>query len=166
MTSLSAPSSTTAQNLKTENAPVEYTMNETKSPEMDLTTLDNKVEKLSDYMSNGKPTVINFWATWCGPCRMEMPHLEKFAEKYNDDVNILAISDEPVKKLQGFANEYNLDDLKLYQGNSAVFGIRSIPQTYVFDTQGQRVYDIVGATTFENDGVEKSVKALLYNKKE
>src|SRR5438045_7638657 len=53
----------------------------------------------------GKPLVINFWGTWCGPCRHELPVFDKASKKYGSTVNFLLISDEPVEKLIKFKAE-------------------------------------------------------------
>ena len=89
----------------------------------------------------GKPLVINFWGTWCGPCRQEMAGFEKAKLKYDEKVNFVMVSDEPVDKLLKFkaANNYTL----LYAQSQMPFqelGITSVPFTYIYDATGMLVY--------------------------
>jgi thiol-disulfide isomerase/thioredoxin len=78
---------------------------------------------------------IDFWATWCSPCRESLPHVDKLAEKYKDKVAFFAISDEKEKDVRQFLQKNNFNSLifgldiqnDLYSG----FNIRSIPQYYL-----------------------------------
>ena len=62
------------------------------APDFTLKTLDGKEAKLSDY--RGKKVILNFWATWCPPCKAEIPHMEKYYKKSakDDNVEILAVN--------------------------------------------------------------------------
>src|SRR4051812_17502116 len=68
-----------------------------------LNDLNGKPVDLAGFA--GKPLVINFWGTWCGPCRQELPVFEKVSKKYGGTVNFLFVSDEPVEKLIKFEAE-------------------------------------------------------------
>ena len=61
------------------------------APDFELTTLEGETVKLSDY--RGKKVILNFWATWCPPCKAEMPHMQNFYEENKDkDVEIVAVN--------------------------------------------------------------------------
>ena len=67
------------------------------APRFMITTLDEKEFNLDD-LRGKKPVVISFWATWCAPCKKEMPYLEKFWEKYKDTCAVIAISNDSQKQ--------------------------------------------------------------------
>ena len=104
-----------------------------------LTAIDGKTYSLKDL--RGKMVVVNFWATWCPPCRKEMPDLEDLSKRYRDQgLLVLAISDEaadtvkPFIAKQGYTVPVLLDpDRKV----NRAFHVEGIPKTFVFDRQGK-----------------------------
>ena len=104
-----------------------------------LTKLNGGDVRLADY--KGKVIVINFWATWCGPCRIEMPELERAMEKYkaDKDVVFLAINtDDDRNYVEPYVKGQKIKLPVVYANNlDAEFRITSIPTTIVFDRQGQ-----------------------------
>jgi peroxiredoxin len=109
------------------------------APDFTLPTTDNKEFKLSDY--RGKPVILNFWASWCGPCRYEVPAFKSFYEKYgNEGVSIIAVNtqDNPDSAL-AYAKS---DGLKFTipvdpQGKVAnLYNVRGLPTTYFIDENG------------------------------
>lgn len=112
------------------------------APAFSLRTLDGKQVDLKDF--RGKKVIVNFWATWCPPCREEMPEMEKFYRDYkNKDVEILAInleySESNTEKVSKFVQEYKLSfpiplDEKNTIGNQ--FRAVSIPTSYFIDEKG------------------------------
>lgn len=118
-------------------------------PDFELYDLNGNKQEIKDYL--GKNIILNFWATWCPPCRKEMPSIEKL---YNDtkdtDLLILAVSvdDSSTEKVSKFIKENNytfkiFHDKKKELGNK--FLIRSIPTTYVIDKQGRIKDKVIGA---------------------
>lgn len=111
-----------------------------------LTRLDGSVIRLSDY--KGKVIVLNFWATWCGPCRYEMPMLEKTMAKYNGDSNVVFLAlntDEDRTLVAPFLKEqkYNLP-IAYANYLDEHFGVNSIPTTIIFDPKGNVSYRQAG----------------------
>ena len=117
------------------------------APDVKFTDADGNEVKLSDFF--GKPIVFNLWASWCGPCKMEMPHFEAAMEKYGDDVRFILINIdddlETVKKFlsdNGYPFEAYLD--KDYEV-SYNYSTGSIPVTYFIDKDGNVVTGYLGA---------------------
>ena len=109
------------------------------APDFTLPTTDNKEFKFSDY--RGKPVILNFWASWCGPCRYEVPAFKSFYDKYeNEGVSIIAVNtqDNPDSAL-AYAKA---DGLKFTipvdpQGKvSSLYNVRGLPTTYFIDKNG------------------------------
>ena len=121
------------------------------APDFELTTLDGEAVKLSDY--KGKKVILNFWATWCPPCRAEMPHMQNYfedeAEKEN--VAILAVNltteDRGIDKVAEFVKEYELDfpiPMDTDGDIGALYQAVTIPTSYMIDTEGKVQNKIVG----------------------
>jgi thiol-disulfide isomerase/thioredoxin len=109
------------------------------APDFTMKNLDGKEVKLSDY--RGKIVFINFWATWCGPCRHEVPVFVELQEEYNDNLVILGISLDQgdLSVVPKFAEEYNINYEVLYGTAQVVAtygGINSIPTTFIVDRDG------------------------------
>ena len=110
------------------------------APDFTLNDLQGHPFKLSD--QKGKVVFLDFWATWCPPCRMSIPELMKLHEAYSGkDVEIVSISldDNPRKVLQ-FVTENNIKHTQLFAGDSQVeriYGVRGIPTFVVIDKEGK-----------------------------
>ena len=109
------------------------------APDFTLQTVDGQQVSLSDY--RGKPVILNFWASWCGPCRYEVPAFKSFYDKYgNEGVSILAVNtqDNPDSAL-AYAKS---DGLKFTipvdpRGQvSSLYNVRGLPTTYFIDKDG------------------------------
>lgn len=123
------------------------------APDFELETLDGDTMKLSDY--RGEKVMLNFWATWCPPCRAEMPDMQKFHE--NKDVTILAVNltgtpNESEEKIVGFMEELGItfevpldEDLAV----SNLYQIKPIPTTYMIDSNGRVQNKAFGALNYE-----------------
>lgn len=70
-----------------------------------LKDLNGNIVNLANFA--GKPLVVNFWGSWCGPCRQELPGFEKAREKYGNQINLVMVSDEQVDKIVKFKEENN-----------------------------------------------------------
>ncbi|HZG60044.1 MAG TPA: thiol-disulfide oxidoreductase ResA [Anoxybacillus sp.] len=123
------------------------------APDFALKTLEGKEIRLSEL--KGKKVILNFWATWCPPCQAEMPEMQNFYEKYNKDIEILAVnltSEDSRDKVDSFIKEYGLtfpvvldekgDILTLYK-------ISPIPTSYMIDSEGIIRHKYVGPMTYD-----------------
>jgi thiol-disulfide isomerase/thioredoxin/Tfp pilus assembly protein PilF len=110
----------------------------TPAPDFKVTKLDRKEVRLSDL--KGKVAVLNFWATWCGPCIAEMPHFQKVVDKYKNqsDVVFLAISiDENRPAVRPFLEKNGYTMSVAYDSTAAeLFKIDSVPMTFIVDRKG------------------------------
>lgn len=141
---------------------------DTKVEALDFTVYDeadNQV-KLSDYM--GTPVVLNFWASWCPPCKEEMPHFKNAADKYGEDVTILMINmtdgqRETVESAKKFMVDNGYDMTTLYDKDldaAMKYKISGIPRTVFIDKDGFIEIDRVGIVNeeFLNDMIERIKK--------
>lgn len=130
------------------------------APDFELETLEGETVKLSDY--RGKKVILNFWATWCPPCRAEMPHMQKYYEQQaaKDNVEVLAVNlttkDHGMEKITSFVSEYKLSFPILLDSKGAmgsVYQAVTIPTSYILDTEGRVQSKFVGPmdrATIEN----------------
>lgn len=109
------------------------------APDFELESIDGEKVKLSDF--RGEKVMLNFWATWCPPCRAEMPDMQKLHE--NKEVTILAVDllgqESGIDPVEEFLEDYGItfnvlldDDLTVAE----TYGIQPIPTTYMIDTEG------------------------------
>lgn len=129
------------------------------APNFQLKTLEGETVKLSDF--RGKKVFINFWATWCGPCRAEMPHMQEIYEKYGDEVVILAVNatstERSVNAVKEFVEEYDLTfPILLDETNevNARYQALQLPTTYFVNSEGVlKIQRKVGPMSYEEMGL-------------
>tara|TARA_B100002051_G_scaffold2129_1_gene1979 strand:- start:859 stop:1389 length:531 start_codon:yes stop_codon:yes gene_type:complete len=130
--------------------------NKKKIENVEFTNLNGEKLSLIDYSEN--PKIINFWATWCAPCRKEMPSLNKL-KMLNDfiDVDIIPINigGDTKEKSVKFFKDININNLNIFSGSgeefSEKFKIRGLPTTILIDKNGYEFARIVGYIDFENE---------------
>lgn len=122
------------------------------APDFELTTLDGDTVKLSDY--KGKRVMLNFWATWCPPCRVEMPDMQKFHE--DKDIVILAVNlsetESNTEKVQAFIDERDLTFPVLLDEETEVadqYQIQPIPSSFLIDSDGRIHNKAFGALNYD-----------------
>ncbi len=132
----------------------------------DFTVYDKNGDevKLSDY--NGKPIVINFWASWCGPCKMEMPDFQEKYTELKDSINFLMVnmtdgSRETVKSASEFIEEQGYDFPVFYDTESdaaITYGATALPTTFFIDAEGYAVAQASGA--IDGDTLQRGIDMI------
>ncbi len=133
------------------------------APDFKLTTLKGEQVRLSDY--RGKKVIINFWATWCPPCRAEMPDMQSFYEKSGEEVEVLAVnatmSEKKEENVAEFVKDFGLTFPILMDTENEVnrkYSIVSIPTSYFVDTNGKVYTKFTGAMS--SDYMESTIKKM------
>ena len=133
-------------------------------------TLDGKRVELNTLLGQGRPVVLNIWATWCGPCRQEIPHLVDLAKEHSKDGLVVIgltyedFKEKNIKAVKDFVNEHSINyemaftPLALYyyfnKGDSAI----TIPQTFVFHSNKTMVKQVINSDV---KTVENSISIAL-----
>jgi peroxiredoxin len=130
------------------------------APDFGLETVGGDSVHLSDF--KGQPVLLNFWATWCGPCRLEMPAIQARHEQFGDQFTVLAIDfDEPAVLVRDFVDELGLTFLTLLDPGGevqALFRVRGYPSSVFIDAEGViQVYHIGVMTEEQLDGYLRQV---------
>ncbi|CAH0165339.1 Thiol-disulfide oxidoreductase ResA [Peribacillus sp. Bi96] len=133
-----------------------------KAPNFSLETLDGKQVELSDY--KGKKVMLNFWATWCPPCKKEMPDMQKYSQQAGDDVVILAVNIDPENDVRAFAEENGitftipLDSQSAKNPVNELYKILSIPTTYFIDKEGIIRHKVISAMQLKD--MERNINSM------
>ena len=117
--------------------------------------INQKTVNLSDF--NGKLIILNFWATWCAPCKKEMPSLDDLQSNgklSNLRIFPINIGQEDISKSESFFKELDIKNLKIYFDAPVTlakkFSLRGIPTTILFNKQGKEFARIIGSIDFTN----------------
>ena len=135
------------------------------APRFILKNLKGNHESLESY--HGQVVVLNFWATWCAPCRVEMPSFEKLYRRYRSEgVVVLAVTlDKNAKpQIQSFVDQHGLSFPILldYKGKAErLYPSMTVPFTYVIDRNGRIVTRVDGAKNWESEETFEAIEYLL-----
>jgi len=135
------------------------------APDFTATDLNGKKVRLSDFRGK-KAVVVSFFATWCPPCREEMPHLQKLSQKYaGKSVAFLAVSvDAPGTNLKPFVKQYGLKFPVLHdvKGEAAkAYDVNAIPLLVIVDKKGRIVHRKEGFSPGMEKEISKEIEAVL-----
>ena len=135
------------------------------APDFSLRNLKGNYESLDSF--RGQVVVLNFWATWCAPCRVEMPSFEKLYRRYRSEgVAVLAVTldKNAGPKIKSFVDEYELSFPILLDEKGEVerlYPSMTIPFTYVIDREGRVVARVDGAKNWESNKTFEAIEYLL-----
>jgi peroxiredoxin len=135
------------------------------APNFRLRDLNGQMVSLSDL--RGKVVLLNFWATWCGPCRVEMPAMEELYRTFSrNDFEILAVSTDAqgASVTRPFQQENHLTFPILHDADYRVgltYGARSLPMTFMVDRQGIVRHQIFGARDWAAAEAHQLVQMLM-----
>lgn len=164
-------SNTAANNSQTtESTADESESNEnelTQAPNFTVYDLDGNEVNLTDFF--GKPIIVNFWASWCGPCKMEMPDFNEAYQTYKDDITFLMVnmtdgSRETVEKASTFIEESGYIFPVYYDTEysaAITYSVSSLPTTYFIDADGYLIAHARGA--IDGATLQKGID-MIYSK--
>ena len=131
------------------------------APDFTLTTTAGETFSLADL--RGKPVVLNFWATWCPPCRAELPELEAASKRLTGQVAIIGVNQaEPLAQVRDFAAQLSLTfsiPLDENANASRLYRVRSLPTTFFIDREGIIRQMQIGAL---NEATMKQLVETIY----
>lgn len=140
-----------------------------KIPSTTLKTLDGKKINAKDFSNDGKPFIINFWATWCTPCKAELNNIHEVYADWQKETGVkiitISIDDQrssakvaPYVKKQGWAYEVYLDENQDFKRN---MNVNNPPQTFLVNGAGQIVWSHTGYAEGEETQLIEQVRKLL-----
>ncbi|UJL47189.1 TlpA family protein disulfide reductase [Virgibacillus sp. NKC19-16] len=122
------------------------------APDFQLNTIEGETVHLSDY--RGQRVILNFWATWCPPCRAEIPDFQKLYD--SEDVEILAVdlteTEESVEDVESFVEEFEMTFPVLMDESSDVadmYQVMAYPTSYMIDSSGRIQFVALGAMNYD-----------------
>jgi peroxiredoxin len=136
------------------------------APAFALSDVEGHKVRLADY--DGKAMIIEFWATWCGPCRDSIPEMNELNKKFlGKNAIVLGISvDEgssAAQKVSSFASEYGVEYRVLLDDSntSAAYGVMNIPVLFILDRKHTVVKKYIGFSPGMSEDLSREIEALL-----
>jgi len=156
---------TNAQDSKSKNV---FSASSKELPNITLNNLEGKKINVADYGTNGKITVISFWATWCSPCKKELNNISYLYEDWQDDydMELVAISIDDVRnvsKVKTYVNGQTWDYEVLLDTNEDLkraMNFQTVPYTVLVNSKGEIVYTHAGYVEGDEYILEEKIKAL------
>ena len=133
-------------------------------PKPDLPDLGGTVHTLSDY--SGKILLVSFWATWCPPCRKEMPGLARLNRELGPEgFSVLAVNvGDRQDRIEGFLDEIDYDGLTVLMDTEkampSTWYLRGLPVTYILDGSGKVVLAAIGDRVWDSDEMIAALRSL------
>ncbi|WP_169543487.1 TlpA disulfide reductase family protein [Sneathiella aquimaris] len=129
---------------------------------------DGKTHQLSDY--RGKTLLLNFWATWCAPCRKEMPAIDRLqGEMGSDDFTVLAIGQDlqGIEKVKKFLKALNIKHLGAYNDKTVTSGrstgVFGLPATLILDKNGREFGRLIGPAEWDSEEAKNLIRYVMEN---
>jgi thiol-disulfide isomerase/thioredoxin len=136
------------------------------APDFTLADMDDEMHSFKDL--RGKVVLLNFWATWCPPCRREMPSMERLYQKLNgEDFTVIAVNQmESGDHVFAYTGQLEVDPTFtiLFDRDSRVsnsYRVNGLPTTYLIDKQGNIRFRAIGGREFDHPDVEKQILQLM-----
>lgn len=115
--------------------------------------------KLAD-LKGKKIVVVEFWATWCPPCRQSIPHLRKIYETYKDEVELVSLTNEPLNAVADFAKQQQMTwPMGMGSTSGQDYGVKGIPHAFIIDKEGKFVWH-----GHPMAGLDEQLRKMLPNK--
>ncbi|THD83566.1 TlpA family protein disulfide reductase [Aliigemmobacter aestuarii] len=136
-------------------------------PQAALLTLDDQPASLSDY--GGKWVLVNFWATWCPPCRKEMPGLDRLQAEMGDRLSVVTVATgrNPVPAIRKFWDEAGIENLPVLRDPGSELargmGVMGLPVTVILNPEGQEVGRLIGDAEWDSPEAIAVLTALTGN---
>ncbi len=136
-------------------------------PEFTLEDINGDQFDSADLM-NRKAIIVDFWASWCGPCKKELPALNELAERYEDEIYVVCISTDKARDIDDAislvkSKHYNF--ITLFDPNreiSSTLNVTSIPQTFILNDNFGIVYHHIGYKQGDEHGLETELRKIIY----
>jgi thiol-disulfide isomerase/thioredoxin len=140
---------------------IRFAKNPEPAPPFLLRDINGKIVSTADW--KGKVVILNFWATWCPPCREEIPELVRLQEKYKDKLLIVGASEDEdgPQKVEQFVQQYGMNYPVVMATKELIDnygGVPALPTSFIIDSQGRVVMKHTGL--YEYDVYEREIRAL------